>query len=66
MQDQKLKSTGTKKNTKPWEDEIHSEGHKTLMYGTRVYAGPEAQIQIRDKKTPNHEKLKSIPKDTKP
>jgi hypothetical protein len=36
------------------------------MYGTRVYAGPEAQIQIRDKKTPNHEKLKSIPKDTKP
>jgi hypothetical protein len=33
------------------------------MYGTRVYAGPEAQIHIRDKKTPNPEQLKSIPKD---
>jgi hypothetical protein len=41
MQDQKLKSTGTKKKIKPREAEIQSQGHKTLMYGTRVHAGPE-------------------------
>jgi hypothetical protein len=36
-------------NTKPWEVEIHSQGQKILMFGTRVHAWPKAQIN-RDKK----------------
>jgi len=29
-------------NTKPQEVEIHSQGHKTLLYGTRMHVGPQA------------------------
>jgi hypothetical protein len=37
------------KNTKPQEIEIHSQGHKTLMYQTKMHARPKVQIH-RDKK----------------
>jgi nitrous oxide reductase accessory protein NosL len=52
-----------KKNTIPQKVKIHSQGHKTLMYGIKVHVGPKAQIHM-DKRKPNHEKKKSSPKDT--
>jgi hypothetical protein len=65
MQDQKLKSRD-KKNTKTREAEIQSQGHKTLMYGTWVHAGPEAEIHNRTKKHQTISSWKSIHRDTKP
>jgi hypothetical protein len=47
-----------KKNTKPQEAKIQSQGHKTLMYGTWAHVGPKAKIHDKDQKKPNHEKLK--------
>jgi hypothetical protein len=38
-------------NSKPQEVEIHSQGQKTMMYGTKMHARPEAQIHIDKKNT---------------
>jgi hypothetical protein len=38
------------KNTKPQEAKIHSQGHKTLMYGIKVHVGPKVQIHKVKKK----------------
>jgi hypothetical protein len=38
-------------NTKPQETKIHSQGHKTLTCGTKVYVGLEAQIHMDKKNT---------------
>jgi hypothetical protein len=40
-----------KRNTKPQEVEIQSQGHKPLMYGTWMHVVPEAKIHNKDKKT---------------
>ncbi len=42
-------------NTKPRKVEIHSQGQKTLMYGTRMHVGLKAQIH-RDKKNTKPQK----------
>jgi hypothetical protein len=39
-----------KKNTKPQETKIQSQGHKTLMYGTWMHVGTKAKIHNKEKK----------------
>jgi hypothetical protein len=46
-----IRNTTKNSNTKPWEVEIHSQGQKILMYGTRVHAWPKAQIHMDKKNT---------------
>jgi hypothetical protein len=46
-------------NTKPQEVEIHSQGHKIVMYGTRAHVGPKVQIHKDKKNTKPEVKIQS-------